>query len=245
MVFPEFNGSWHWKKIENNADWSGKSLVYAFRQETLSKYRTIMNSKLWLESGIKSLSERKIIRRDFADSAEGVLISDGYHLDNEAGFGIIDRIFLADVPFSRHEMQLLLDQIENPEQVSIYPLYSLSDIEYNNVRAETLCPDKNSMKHVFWRLNQLGRKGLTGDVDEICYRWKIEGFELTPDTLLSVVNILKDLGLCSFNKKGKVIDIELLPSSGLVIDVGNSPYYLEGIADRRAWLDWSSFIDRL
>jgi single-stranded-DNA-specific exonuclease len=198
-----------------------------------------MSAGLWIESGQKSVKERKLIRQGFMASADGILISDGYNLESEDKLSGIKRILLADMPFSDYEIQILADQIKDAGEVLVSRLYSSREMEYNNAKITAFCPDKDFIRDVFRRLNQGEAKGFVGELEDMCRRWRRDGLEITPDQLLVVLNILKDLELCNFNKKGKVFDINLPRYQTATVDVSNSPYYLEGLADRRAWTAWS------
>ena len=62
--------------------------------------------------------------------------------------------------------------------------------------------------------------------------------------LLPVLLILADLGLCRGKKKGSIIEITFNKVSNLVLDISNSPYYLEGIVEKTAFIDWEQMIVR-
>jgi single-stranded-DNA-specific exonuclease len=70
---------------------------------------------------------------------------------------------------------------------------------------------------------------LTGNIAGFLQR------RLAASDILPVLQILSDLGLCQVKKKGSIMKIKFINREVSSLDISESPYYLEGIAEKRTF----------
>lgn len=230
------------KKEEIDISQTKRAVVYANRSSTVKKLANQFEN-LVVTAGQVDYHKRNTLRRQFLARDRGVMLLDGaydFYGNDIAG---IDVIHLADVPFSYYESMLVMNQISATEDVELVTLFADNDIESNKQFLIRNYPDIDTVKKVLTYFKSLKTSLIQGDFNEL--NNKVASFIHKDNdnfNLLPVLWILADLGLCKVKKKANIIEINFTKVSNLVLDISNSPYYLEGLVEKRAFIDWEQML---
>ncbi|MGI5920148.1 MAG: single-stranded-DNA-specific exonuclease RecJ [Syntrophomonadaceae bacterium] len=214
---------------------SKRTIVYANRLQTLEKLNNRF-AHVSREAGITSLSSRRLIRREFYNARTGALICDGACTSDFWPLENVDEVVFADVPYGNFEVAALLEQVKNNEGLEISLLFDQQDITFNRSYLSKTYPNIRAIKDVWFYFQQTGCKPITAELKEIT--GKISSFleqPFSPSHLLPILLILSELGLCQAKKKGSIMEIKFTRSATSILDISESPYYLEGVAEKKAF----------
>lgn len=219
-----------------------RAVVYANRSSTVKKLASQFEN-LVIMAGQSDYRKRNILKRQFIAQDQGVILVDGAYDFYGNEIMDIDVIHLADVPFSYYESMLVMNQISATQDVEMVTLFTDNDIESNRKYLIRNYPDFDTVKKVFTYFQSLKTNLIQSDLNEL--NNKVANFIKKDNenfNLLPVLWILADLGLCRVKKKGSIIEINFNKVSSSVLDISNSPYYLEGIVEKTAFIDWEQMI---
>lgn len=221
-----------------------RAVVYANRSSTVKRFASQFENII-ITAGQADYRKRNILKRQFLTQDQGIILLDGAYDYHGHDIGNVDAIHLADVPFSYYESILVMNQIGATEDVEMVTLFTDTDIESNKKYLIRNYPDIETVRKVLAYFQGLKTGFIQSEINEL--NDKVANF-INKDRetfyLLPVLLILADLGLCRVKKKGSIIEITFNKVSNLVLDISNSPYYLEGIVEKTAFIDWEQMIVR-
>lgn len=179
----------------------------------------------------------------FCGYRESAAITDGLYLPSlppGSGWPIV----FADAPFSLHEAGSIVYWAQTgQDKADIKIAFDREQLDVNREILLELYPDRLLLRTVAAWLGQNGKKGvisgearsLAEKISSTCSR------QVSDRQLLACLHILEDLGLCHFRKKGSIMEIKTVANSMTALDLADSPYYLEGQGEKRAFaamIDW-------
>lgn len=210
----------------------GRYVVYVNRPSTLRLWQG-RAEPVFIEAGMSDLQQRRRMRMQFARSVDGYLITDG----NACGVPIADSdgLWLADLPFSTMEINQLFWELGAKMNSPLGLVFELGQIEANYQYLKGLYPEADMLKTMYTALRSLKPEMLQGEATGICKVLSANaGIHLKPADLPPILHILIDLGLCQVKKKGSIMAIKLVPHVKISFNTVDSPYYLEGLAEKKA-----------
>jgi len=231
-----------WIQAEWDFDNSKRTVVYTSRVRTIEKLSREL-SNIIIEAGVKEVRKRKALHRQFMTSSSTVLVWDGGCTGGLCNIDKIDEVFFADVPYSSYETMLMLDQIVTEDEVKVVALFQQDDLDYNRSYLERLFPGLQTIKTVLHYFKNVRKNPVRLEINKLVQ--SIADFtdrDFRASDLFPVLYILVDLGLCHVKKKGSIIEIKFINTDKQVLDVSNSPYYLEGLAEKNAFARWEKEI---
>jgi len=213
----------------------GRFVVYVNRRQTIQRLKALAEP-LFLEAGLQDMQVRRMIRCQFAQAKDGFLLTDG----NACGMPIdeLDGILMADLPFSAAEVNLILSGMGVGVSSPLVLRYNQSQVDANRQYLDHLYPDMEYIRAIWSALRNLGQGELQGEISQFCQRFsQITRQGVTAVDLEAALHILADLGLCQFKKRGSIMAIKLKFHAKNGRNISNSPYYLEGLAEKKAFQD--------
>ncbi|MBO8159297.1 single-stranded-DNA-specific exonuclease RecJ [Thermosyntropha sp.] len=218
-----------------------KVLMYTNRKSTVQLWKEKIPDLL-IEAGEDNLRIREGLRRGFSYGDKGVLLTDG-----AAGISVygLDELVFADMPLNIYEALMVTEQIVAADEVRSIALFNPEKIYEHDDFLKRNYPDLDTVKKVLVYLLQAGKNPLCFEIDKLAA--DISNFvarEMKPSDLIPVFYILIDLGLCQIRKKGNIMKIKLIKPNVSKIDISDSPYYLEGLAEKKAFCEFKSEIIR-
>jgi len=151
---------------------------------------------------------------------------------------VIDR-----VPGSIFEAHILMQSINMRGEIPVKINFSADDLKIVRDKLEQIYPDQVALSLVLSYLKKAGKLLITGRLSDICSSIQSESsVAITAEKVLAALNILVDLGLCQIDKQGSIIEIKLLPNRQTTLDLADSPYYLEGLAEKKAFADLGNML---
>jgi single-stranded-DNA-specific exonuclease len=221
----------------------GQVLLYANLGTTVQRLKNNY-SGLNIEAGLTDMSQRRAVRRDFIAAMSGALLSDGTHT---AGHYIskVGEFILVDSPLGRFELASITDYLNPKQEIKIAVGFDKTSFERNHDFLNRLYPSLGTIEEVLL----------------YCLRFKPSRSGTSMDTLLAsidlhfnkvysrmeilaVLRILADLGLCRFEKSGSIIAINFVNAKNSLEGVCNTPYYLEGLAEKQVFADWEMELNK-
>ena len=199
----------------------GKFAVYVNRHRTIQNWKALAEP-LFLEAGLKDVQLRRMIRGQFSRAKEGFLLTDG----NACGMPIdeLDGIWMADLPFSVAEVNLILSGMGAGVSSPLVLRYNQSQVDANRQYLNQAYPDMEYIRSIWSALRYLGQSQLYGELSQFCRRLSpIARQEVTTAGLEAALHILADLGLCQFKKKGSIMAIQLMFDANNSRNISNSP----------------------
>ncbi|MGR6836208.1 single-stranded-DNA-specific exonuclease RecJ [Syntrophomonas erecta] len=235
---------WGCNPIEGCPPWSkwdgevpSRSLVYANRSSTILKARQQL-SGIAIEAGLNDVYRRREARRMFMTARTNHLLIDGSYLQLPGTYGEVSLLFFADVPFSIGEAIMISGPVEFRNEQSFLFLGDKNDLMDNRSYLEKAYPNASTLTSLLRVLVDINRPGLSINIHELSQLWgEKRGEETGSWECWAGLQILYDLDLCRFRKKGSMIEIKLPGIRKNTFNTGDSPYYQEGIAERQAWLN--------
>lgn len=210
-----------------------RTYIYANRSSTLQRLKDLPG--IYVEAGLGDLERRQALRQDFLAGQGKYLVSDGAY---GGGWprGVFDRLVLADAPYSLAEVGWVREQLHEP--VPVLAAFGADDLGFNQRFLDRSYPEAERVEEAWKTLSALGQNCLrktTGEWVGLLGSEKPGGSAIE---IRSIFQILDDLGLCHYDKKGSIIEIKVIePSQGVQIP-GTSPLYREGLAEKAAFAAW-------
>ncbi|HWP98532.1 MAG TPA: single-stranded-DNA-specific exonuclease RecJ [Syntrophomonadaceae bacterium] len=220
------------------ADWNfpdgQRSLIYANRKATVERVRSEWPNII-VESGLADSRQRHAAYHRFHEQTTGLLLSDGGCIGGLHSNWSVDRVLFADAPFSLTEAELLLANLGSNNQARAGVLFTPDALEANHIYLQRLYPDLTTIRDVWAGLRSMGLPIIEGRPDHLAHQLsiRIKG-SIKSLELLSSLQILEDLDLCQLEKKGSIMAINLVKRDHLQIDLSDSAFYLEGMAEKAA-----------
>lgn len=231
-------------RTQGLASLGGNVWVYANKAKTV-RYLSDKLSGISVESGLSDMIKRRAVRRAYAAGAGGVILTDGTHTAGGAYIGSISQIILADPPLGLYEMASFTDYMPVEAEVSVGVAFAPSDISNNHRYLERLYPSQDKVDgllKLFWRYTtrqpKIRTENLTAQI-EIDSQHQFDRLEI-----LSVLRILADLGLCGFEKSGSIMAIYSDSAGKSLCNIGDSPYYQEGLAEKKILAEWEMKLNK-
>ncbi|HZK43304.1 MAG TPA: single-stranded-DNA-specific exonuclease RecJ [Syntrophomonadaceae bacterium] len=219
------------------------AVVYANRPATVAKIANHTENVITI-AGITDYQERKRLRSEFLGLEQGILILDGACDFYGSDILDIEKIYCADVPFSHYEGMLIINQINATEDIELVTLFGKSDVENNRQYLIRNYPDIDIIENVLLYFKNLKTKHIQGEINDL--NAKIASnikIDLDKFSLLPILWILLDLDLCQVNIKDNIMAIKFFKDVNLDIDIIKSPYYLEGVAEKAAFIEWENILN--
>ncbi|SHG95357.1 single-stranded-DNA-specific exonuclease [Thermosyntropha lipolytica DSM 11003] len=224
--------------------YSGKKkvLVYANKMSTLKLWQEKIPNVL-IEAGEEDVRKRDYMRHVFDALEEGVLLTDG---GTGRFIAELDEVVFADMPLSLYETRLVMDQIAAADQINPVFLFSQEKLDEHDIFLKRHYPDAGIVKSVLTYLFRHPGAVLEVELEKLTHEVnKLTDGDLKKQDVAAVLHILSDLDLCQIRKKGSIMEIKLLQPAVATVDIAESPYYLEGLAEKKAFYNWKSRIMEL
>ncbi len=219
-----------------------RAVVYTNRPTTI-KNLTNKLENIFVLAGQDDYRKRRNLRQQFNDSNRAYLLLDGAYDIYGDDIENIDKMLLADVPFSYYEGLLAMYQISATEEIKLISLFDKANIESNKKYLAQNYPNTDTVRQVLNYFKNLQTEGLKCDVNDL--NLKVANFinKNSKDfNILPVLWILADLGLCEIKNQATTIEIKFLRVGNKKLNISSSPYYLEGIAEKTAFIEWEKMI---
>lgn len=222
---------------KNTADFPDKigkkgQLIYTNRKRTLESIRE--GAQGLVEAGLTRLAERVRVRRDYVKGKAQCLIWDGVFgggLPRVPGHELV----FADAPFGRYEVDSILAQTWLVDSPCLRMAFDQGGVQENIDYLKAVYPDADEVKGFLARVADWARKGQ--DVVNIKVSQNAPGAWKEMLKTWALLQITKDLGRCEF--RGQSGLFQVYPKAGSnEISLKSSPYYLEGLAEHRAFTDF-------
>lgn len=207
---------------------SGRRIIYTNRRKTL---RTMSRDGDLQEAGLTDINERIKLRRRFLDEEPRWIFWDGTF-----GGGLpqvpADQVILGDSPFGWYEVENLLAQTGEVKEIVV--AFSGDDLQWNQKHLEHLYPDGEYICLLYERLRRrrgnirLSKDALTDS----------RGMNGRNQALLSGLRVLYQLGRCRIVKRADHYEIHAVIRDLNLSDLEASPFYLEGIQEKKVLDKW-------
>lgn len=210
----------------------GRYAVYVNRPKTMRAWN--QRQHVFNEIGLNDIKRRRQMRMQFTRSACGYLLTDGRACG--APVKDLDGIWLADLPFSNMEISQLFLEFASPGDVPLVAMFKTQQVEANWQYLQGLYPDMETLQPLYQALREMHPQALQGGADSICQTLSaVSAMSFSPRDLKAHLQVLVELGLCQVKKKGSIMAIKLVPQAKTSFDTADSPYYLEGQAEKEAF----------
>ncbi len=219
-----------------------RAVVYTNRPATIRDLENKLENTFVL-AGQDDYRRRRSLRQEFNDSTQAYLLLDANYDFYDSAIENIDKMLLADVPFSYYEGLLAMYQINATEEIKLISLFDKANIESNKKYLAQNYPNIDIVKQVLNYFRKLQTKRLRCDINDL--NLKVANFinkNSSDFNILPVLWILADLGLCEIKNQASTIEIKFLRVTNQKLNISNSPYYLEGIAEKTAFIEWEKMI---
>ena len=216
----------------------GHLLVYANQPQTVRLFNDNY-PEIEVESGILDMSQRRAVRRKYTAGAQGIMLSDGTHTAGWPYISEINGMILADSPLGLYEIAALTDYLRTGQELRVGVAFEKNSLAVNHRYLERLYPELDTVRIVMKALNQIedSRRELKMDnLVSIINRYGNKQYSQLE--MMSVLRILADLDLCRFEKSGNIRGIYSEDAEKLISNIGNTPYYMEGLAEKQILADW-------
>ncbi len=223
---------------------SGRSLVYANLGRTVNSLRDVY-PELKVEAGLTDMRQRRAVRREFIDVTSGVLVSDGTHTTGWLDVGSINEVILADSPFGIYELSPFSDCLGVHNEIKVGVAFDRVSVERNRTFLNRLYPELDTVQAVltFYMQNRLRLR--SESIDSLAKKISTELHQMyTRMEMLPIMRILADLGLCRFDKSGNIMAINTMDVDNTISGICNSPYYLEGLAEKQVLAEWEMELNK-
>lgn len=214
-----------------------KVLMYTNKRSTLKFWQEEIPEVL-VEAGEEDIRKRDYVRQLFDSLKEGVLLTDG---GSGRFIEDLDELVFADVPLSLYEAALVMDQIAAAGDINPVFLFDEEKLKEHDIFLNRHYPDVDMVKLVLNYLFKQPANPFCVELEKLAEGLNelVDG-DLKTHDIAAVLHILNDLGLCQIRKKGSIMEIKLFKPSGSAVNIADSPYYLEGLAEKRAFNVWKN-----
>jgi single-stranded-DNA-specific exonuclease len=204
---------------------SKRRIIYTNRRKTLRK---LFRPGDLLEVGIEEIVQRIKVRQQFQDQDNGSIFWDGVFGGGLSPV-IADQLILGDPPFGWYEVENSLAQVSGG-LAEIGVNFTQQDLSWNSQYLEKLYPTNDYVRSLYERLrDQKGKLRLPQSVLNDSQQ-EIKREHLT---IRSGLKILYQLGLCRLVRQSDSYDIQIVPCNAGALELGASPFYLEGIQEKK------------
>ncbi|MEA4925600.1 MAG: single-stranded-DNA-specific exonuclease RecJ [Syntrophomonadaceae bacterium] len=225
-------------------DLQGNIWVYANKSKTVD-YWNHNFAEISVESGIADMMQRRAVRQIYAAGNGGIILSDGTHTAGGAYIGSINRMILADPPLGLYEMAAFTDYLPVQTEIRVGVAFAPSDLGYNHRYLERLYPHRDTVDGVFKLLSRYRAVSSKIKTDYITAQIEIDSHHrFNRLEILSALRILADLDLCRFEKSGSIMAIYSDSAEKSLTHIGDTPYYLEGLAEKKILAYWERELNK-
>jgi single-stranded-DNA-specific exonuclease len=223
---------------------SGRALCYANLNRTLTYLRDFY-PEVKIEAGLTDMRQRRMVRRDFISTASGILVSDGTHIAGYTKLHDISEVILADSPFGTFELESLHYCQALNSEVKVGIAFDKSRVEYNHSFLNRLYPELDMIKAVLKCYSQHKFWARTENINSLISKVSAGiGHNISRMEIQAILRILADLGLCRLEKSGSIMAINSMELDNISSSVYNSPYYLEGLAEKQVLSEWEMVLNK-
>ena len=216
----------------------GRVVVYANLSKTVNHLNN-HHPGINIESGLMDMRQRRAVRKLYMGNAKGVLLSDGTHTAGWPHISEIDEIILADSPLGWYELASVTDYLSSSEGLRIGVTFEKTSLEYNRDFLNRLYPNIDTVQEFLSYYIKYTPGSSRVKVDELVSNIGIHlNKKYSRLEILSALRILADLGLCRFEKSGSIIAINFVNAENSATNICNTPYYLEGLAEKQVLTEW-------
>jgi len=216
-----------------------KGLIYVNNRKNLDIWEK--RAVYYNELNYPDMNLRRLIRCRFLESSIPKLFTDGAHVNWVDGRQKIKSIILADFPFCYADLEGLRLGINGNITYNI--AFSENQIAEGQKILARIYPEPRLITAVWNFLIKQKDKALYGEIDNVLQKIALDIKQpLQRLELISVLHILEDLSLCKFAEKGSIIAVKLIKQSKKVVNLQDSPYYVEGLASKRAYNNMVSYL---
>lgn len=217
---------------------SGRAFVYANLAKTVNSLRDEY-TELKVEAGLTDMRQRRAVRREFMGATSGILVSDGTHTSGWPNVGGINELILADSPLGRYELASFSDYLREDHKMKVGVAFEKTSLERNRNFLNRLYPEVDAVQVVMTFYIQNRLRLSSENIDSLASKISAELHqEHSRMELLAIMRILADLGLCRFDKSGSIMGINSIGVDNTISSICNSPYYLEGLAEKQILAEW-------
>jgi len=228
-----------WQRTERVADSPSPTWIYTNRKRTVESLRRRWPQAV-VQTGIRELEELRSLYQSGLKAGASVFLSDGVFAGIFPQKRLNARLFFADVPFSIYEAFSVRGQMAADSEEPVLALFDSQGIKSNWDYLNQAYPDLPEVKAWFRQLIELRQNPIILDLNN----WSAAAKKFSRLKLLSVLLTLSDLDLCRWRKEGSIIEIKLLKPDSSTINLANSPYYLEGQAEKKHYQNLASQIEK-
>ncbi|MDD3879788.1 MAG: single-stranded-DNA-specific exonuclease RecJ [Syntrophomonas sp.] len=228
-----------WQKADWEADSPSPAWIYTNRKKTVESLKRRWPQAI-VQSGIRELEQIRSLYQSGLKAGASVFLSDGVFAGIFPQNRLNERLFFADVPFSIYEAFSVRGQMTASSEEPVLALFDSQGIKSNWDYLNRVYPDLAEVKAWFRQLIELQQNPIIFDLNN----WPALSEKFTRGKLLSVLHILRELDLCRWRKEGSIIEIKLHKPDSSTINLANSPYYLEGQAEKKHYQELERQIDK-
>lgn len=228
-----------WQRTERVMDFSSPTWIYTNRKRTVETLRQRWPQAV-VQTGIRELEQLRSLYHSGLKAGASVFLSDGVFAGIFPRNRLNARLFFADVPFSIYEAFSVRGQMAAGSEEPVAALFDNRDIKSNWDYLNQAYPDLTEIKAWLRQLIDLRQNPIFLDLNN----WPVTAERFPRGKLLSVLLILSDLDLCRWRKEGSIIEIKLHKPDSSTINLANSPYYLEGQAEKKHYQNLASQIEK-
>ncbi len=216
-----------------NYNHNTRALVYSNRPSTV-QYYAAQDGSIIVEAGMTLNHERLAIRKHFNKIPSGVLISDGVFYESLAGK--IDELVFADAPFNIFEILNVMEQIAAVDETHVYAVFARDALDFNRTYLERIYPGQDLVYSFWGYLLSTGENPVYTSMRELLTALMVhKPREWRSTEIDAITQVLSELDLCTVEKKGSIMAIKLFSPTNRQVDINHSLYYLEGLAEKKAF----------
>jgi single-stranded-DNA-specific exonuclease len=223
---------------------SRKALVYANLTKTVNSW-TDKYPQIKVEAGLTDMRQRRTVCREFMEASNRFLVSDGTHTTGRNNFSGINQVILADSPLGRYELAPFSDSLQVDHEIKVGVAFDRSSIERNRNFLKRLYPELDAIQSVltFYMQNRLRLS--SENLDSLAIKLStMLSQEYSRMEMLAIMRILADLGLFQLGKSGSIMGINPIDVGNKISSICNSPYYLEGLAEKQVLDEWEKELNK-
>ncbi len=228
-----------------NAPLNGnRALLYANLTKTINMLRHDY-PEMQVEAGLTDMRQRRAARRDFMGLASGILVSDGTHTSGYPGIGGINEVILADSPMGRYELEPFNECWSPNNEKKVGIAFDSTSIKHNRVILDRLYPGADKIQAVLTFYVQNRQKLRSENIDSLAGKISAGlGQAYSRMEMQAIMRVWGDLGLCRMEKSGSIMAINSIGLDKISSSICNSPYFLEGLAEKRVLAEWEMELNK-
>lgn len=216
-----------------------RKLIYTNRKKTLQDTSRRLGGVV--EAGVSSIADRTRIREQYLSREETCLLWDGVF---GGGLPLVaaDQVWFKDAPFGLYEVKNSMAQIEgaNPK---IDMCFDDDSLEFNRAYLDSLYPDQDAVLSLYSSLQKQSERFRVSSAS-------VKGGHNGGGTLRELkfrsgLHILNDLGLCDYTFSDGWYEISVSEPGRGGIDMEQSPFFLEGLAEKKLFDEFVQILKNL